>query len=109
MKLLSDTFHQNIEENDPLAALAQHLGVVGHVHLSENHRGPAGSGHIPFTAVLEVLTTGNYDGRIVFEGFNGRVPALARATCIWRQIAPSPKAFAARTAATLLGVAAAGD
>ena len=109
MKLLSDTFHQNIEENDPLAALAQHLGVVGHVHLSENHRGPAGSGHIPFSAVLEVLTTGNYGGRIVFEGFNGRVPALARATCIWRQVSPSPEAFAARTAAALLGVAAAGD
>lgn len=104
-RLLSDTFHQNIEEDDPLEALRRHLGVVGHVHLSENHRGPAGSGHIPFPAVLGVLEDGGYGGRLVFEGFNAHVRALARATCIWRPAAPSPEAFAARTAETLLGTA----
>ncbi len=102
LSLVSDTFHQNIEEDDPLGALRRHLKWVAHVHFSENHRGPAGSGHIPFPAVLDLLRHGGYRGRFVFEGFNGRVPALARATRIWRPGAASPRAFAEQTASALL-------
>lgn len=100
--LLSDTFHQNIEENDPMAALRAHLPWVGHAHFSENHRGPVGSGHIPWEAVVAVMDQGGYTGRVIVEGFNGRLGALARATCLWRPLAASPVDFAARTAARLL-------
>ena len=100
--LLADTFHQNIEEADPLAAWREHLPWFGHVHLSENHRGPIGSGHIDWAAVLRVLDEGRYVGRMVVEGFNGRIRELARATCIWRALAEGPEAYAGRSAAYLL-------
>jgi D-psicose/D-tagatose/L-ribulose 3-epimerase len=99
--LLADTYHQQIEEADPVAALRAHLSQVGHVHLSENHRGPVGTGHIPWSEVVGALDTGGYAGRAVVEGFNGRVAALARATCIWRPRAASPDDYAAASAAAL--------
>jgi len=102
LRLLSDTFHQNIEEDDPLAALRAQAGVLGHVHLSENHRGPIGSGHVPWPAVLAGLRAVGYAGRLVVEAFNGHVAEIARATCIWRPLADSPGAFAVRSAAHLL-------
>ncbi len=99
--LLADTYHENIEEQDPLGALERHLPWVGHVHLSENHRGPVGSGHIPWGGVAAVLDAAGYSGRAVVEGFNAHVPTLARATCIWRAPASSPEAFAAASAQQL--------
>ena len=104
LSLLADTFHQNIEEADPLDALARHMTQVGHVHCSENHRGPIGSGHIPWAEVVAVLRGKGYSGRMVVEGFNARVPQLARATCLWRPLADSPEAFAARSAEYLRGL-----
>ena len=102
VSLLADTFHQNIEEGDPLGSWREHLAGIGHVHLSENHRGPIGSGHIDWGAVLRVLDEGGYRGRMVVEGFNGRIRELARATCIWRQLADGPEEYAARSAGYLL-------
>lgn len=96
--LLTDTYHLNIEEADPVAALRRHLRYVGHVHLSENHRGPVGSGHVPWEAVARALADGGYAGRAVVEGFNGRLPELTRATCLWCPPARSPEEFAARSA-----------
>lgn len=101
LALLADTYHQNIEEAEPVAALRRHLGQIGHVHLSENNRGPVGGGHIPWSAVLGALEDGGYAGRVVVEGFNGRVPELARATCIWRPRAGSPEEYAQASAASL--------
>lgn len=104
LRLLSDTFHQNIEEADPVGTLRAHLPWIGHAHFSENHRGPAGSGHIPWAQIVAALEAGAYGGRVVVEGFNGRVRALARATCIWRPVAASPDEFAERSALRLLAL-----
>jgi D-psicose/D-tagatose/L-ribulose 3-epimerase len=101
LRLLADTFHQNIEEDDPLAALRAHLGLVGHVHLSENHRGPVGTGHVPWPEVLRQLRAGGYAGKMVVESFAGHIPEIARATCLWRPLAASPEDFAARSLAYL--------
>ena len=39
---LYDTFHANIEEKDPVGAIARTIGQINHVHLSENDRGTPG-------------------------------------------------------------------
>src|SRR6185312_9706074 len=44
--LLSDTFHQHIEEVESPAALKAAGDVVIHVHASENHRGTPGQGQV---------------------------------------------------------------
>ncbi len=101
LALTADTFHQNIEEANLLESWQAHLSVIGHVHFSENHRGPIGTGHIPWPDVVALLEEGGYRGRIVVEGFNGRVPELARATCIWHPRADSPEDFATHSAERL--------
>jgi D-psicose/D-tagatose/L-ribulose 3-epimerase len=43
-----DTFHANIEEKNPMAAIDTVFatGKLNHVHISENDRGTPGRGHI---------------------------------------------------------------
>lgn len=92
--VLFDTFHANIEEDDPIAALrglGQHLI---HVHLSENHRGIPGSGHVPFRGVAEALRDAGYSGYAVIESFASSIPELVKATAMWRDFAESPDEFA---------------
>ena len=92
--LLADTFHQNIEERDPVAALRAALPAVNHVHFSGNDRGPVGTGHLPWRALADVLTDGGYDGIVTFETFAGHIPQLAEATAIWRPLHASPEDYA---------------
>jgi D-psicose/D-tagatose/L-ribulose 3-epimerase len=87
--LLFDTFHANIEEKDPVGALAAHVGLIGHVHVSENDRGTPGKGHVPFAATFKALKAGGYDGWLTIEAFGRALPALATATRVWRDFFPS--------------------
>ena len=94
VRLLLDTFHMNVEEDDLPAAIRRARACVGHVHLSENHRGSVGAGHIPWRAVIAALREIGYEGLAVVESFSSRLEELARATCIWRDLAPSEEALA---------------
>ncbi len=99
--VLLDTFHANIEEED-LAAAFRSLGPhLIHVHLSENHRGIPGCGHVPFAAVLAALAAMRYDGCAVVESFAASIPEIAAATAMWRDYAASPDEFAQRSIAYL--------
>ncbi len=83
---LYDTFHANIEERDPLAALRSTLPQVSHIHLSENHRGTMGRGHIDFAAVLGALVQDGYRDWVVIEAFGHALPEIAAATRVWRPL-----------------------
>ena len=87
--LLYDTFHANIEEQDPVGALAAHLPLVNHVHLAENDRGTPGKGHVPWSATFKALRAAGYDGWLTIEAFGTALPALAAATKVWRDFFPS--------------------
>ena len=50
-----DTFHANIEEKDPIAAIAALGRHLSYVHISENDRGTPGRGHIDFAATFKAL------------------------------------------------------
>jgi D-psicose/D-tagatose/L-ribulose 3-epimerase len=86
--ILYDTFHANIEEQDPIGSIALNSGVIRHVHISENDRGTPGKGHIDFEAVCKMLRTIGYDGWLTIEAFGSALPALAAATKVWRDFFP---------------------
>lgn len=82
--LAYDAFHANIEETDPLGAIDRFHPVIGHVHLSENHRGAPGSGHLPLAETVRRFLDHGYDGWFVVEAFGTALPDLAAATRCWR-------------------------
>jgi D-psicose/D-tagatose/L-ribulose 3-epimerase len=86
--ILYDTFHSNIEEQDPIGCIALNSSVIKHVHISENDRGTPGQGHIDFEAVCRMLRTTGYDGWLTIEAFGNALPALAAATKVWRDFFP---------------------
>lgn len=90
VKAMYDTFHANIEEKDPVAAIAIIRPHMVHVHISENDRGTPGKGHVPWQATYGALRASGYDGWLTIEAFGRAMPALAAATRVWRDFAPSP-------------------
>jgi D-psicose/D-tagatose/L-ribulose 3-epimerase len=86
--VLYDTFHANIEEKDPVAALKK-IGKkwLVHVHTCENDRGIPGSGHVPWDATMKALKQMKYDGWLTIESFVPAIKELARAASIWRPLA----------------------
>lgn len=86
---LYDTFHSNIEEKDPVGAIAPNIKQIIHVHLSENDRGTPGKGHVPWDATLKALKSGGYDGWYVIEAFGRALAPVAAATRVWRDFFPN--------------------
>ena len=97
MGALYDTFHANIEESDPVAALLENAHVVGHVHISESHRGVPGSGHVNWPAIFPALKQMNYRGWLTVEVFGRAVPAFAAAARVWRDLAEGRSAVCRRS------------
>lgn len=83
-----DTFHANIEEKDPTAALkkvgAKHLM---HVHACENDRGIPGTGHVPWEGFFKTLKQLKYNRWMTIESFVPAIKELAAAAAIWRPLA----------------------
>jgi D-psicose/D-tagatose/L-ribulose 3-epimerase len=84
-----DTFHANIEEKDPPAALASIKNELIHFHISENDRGTPGAGHVQWRETFKTLRQINYDGWLTIEAFSRVLPELAAATRVWRDFFPS--------------------
>jgi D-psicose/D-tagatose/L-ribulose 3-epimerase len=83
-----DTFHSNIEEKDPVAAIRTIRKHLVHVHVSENDRGTPGKGHVPWEATYRALRAAKYDGWLTIEAFGRAMPAVAAATRVWRDFFP---------------------
>lgn len=67
IKMLADLYHMNIEENNIIKAAEDNLNNIGCFHVSENHRGVPGSGHLPFKELIKMLKKNNYDGYLDIE------------------------------------------
>jgi D-psicose/D-tagatose/L-ribulose 3-epimerase len=89
VKAMYDTFHSNIEEKDPVAAIKTIKRHMIHVHISENDRGTPGKGHVPWDATYKALRAAKYDGWLTIEAFGRAIPALAAATRVWRDFFPN--------------------
>lgn len=92
IRAMYDTFHANIEEADPIAALTRNRAEVVHIHLSENDRGVPGRGNIPWAETFAAIRDIGYDDWLTIESFGRGLPDLAAATKVWRDFAESPEA-----------------
>lgn len=81
-----DTFHMNIEEASPPAAIRLAGDRLGYFHVGESNRGFLGDGVIDFDPIFDALLDINYERDIVFESFSTQVvdEALSLACGIWR-------------------------
>lgn len=59
--LLADLFHMNIEEVDLAAAIRVGGQHIGHIHLVDSNRRPAGLGHLEFAPIATALREINYE------------------------------------------------
>jgi D-psicose/D-tagatose/L-ribulose 3-epimerase len=92
VKAMYDTFHCNIEEQDPIGAFTKSLRHIVHVHISENDRGVPGRGNIPWKKTFSVIRDSGYDGWLTIEAFGRGLKDLAAATKVWRDFAETPEA-----------------
>jgi D-psicose/D-tagatose/L-ribulose 3-epimerase len=89
-----DTFHMHLEEKNSAEAIRQAGDKIFHFHASENDRGVPGTGQVYWKEVAQALKDVKYDGPVVIESFTSQVKEIARAVCIWREVAPSQDAIA---------------
>jgi sugar phosphate isomerase/epimerase len=67
VRVAPDTYHMNIEEADPAAALVEAAQWIGHVQLSDSNRLEPGAGHIDWSLTLGTLDAIDYQGTLAFE------------------------------------------
>jgi D-psicose/D-tagatose/L-ribulose 3-epimerase len=96
-----DTHHAHLEERDLCAAIRASGATLGHVQLSENHRGTPGTGQVAFGAVLATLAEIDYSGWLVVEAFSRQDPAFGSMLRIWRDLDEGPESVLAAGAALL--------
>jgi D-psicose/D-tagatose/L-ribulose 3-epimerase len=92
--LMIDTYHMNIEEADPSAALTLAGPYIKHVQVSGTNRGAPGSDHFDWPRFLAALAATGYRGALCIESFAAGNEAIATAAAIWRPLAPSQDALA---------------
>ena len=101
-----DTFHMNIEEKDPAAAIRHAGDRLVHVQVCGNDRGTPGSDHIDWRSLAAAFRAVRYDGPICIESFTAENQTIARAASIWRPLAPSQDRLASDGLAFLRGLLA---
>ncbi len=92
--VMLDSFHMTLEERDLEQAFRACGSKLVHVQVSENYRGPPGSGQTRWDSFKRGLDAINYRGGVAIESFTPSVASLADAVCIWRLLAPSQDQFA---------------
>jgi sugar phosphate isomerase/epimerase len=67
LKVMADTFHMNIEEDDPAVAIRAVGELIGHVQLGDSARFQPGTGHVDFAAEFAALKEVGFDGWAAME------------------------------------------
>jgi sugar phosphate isomerase/epimerase len=67
VKLAPDTYHMNIEEADPAAALQDAAAYIGHVQASDSNRLEPGAGNIDWALFGATLQSIGYQGTVALE------------------------------------------
>ena len=89
-----DTHHAHIEEDDPRAALRGCASTLGHVQLSESHRGVLGAGQVRWQETFAALREARYDGWLVVESFSRSDPEFGAMLRIWRDLSAGAESVA---------------
>lgn len=86
VKVMLDTFHMNIEEDNLAEAIDTAGGLLGHFHTGECNRKVPGQGRMPWKEIGDALRKINYDGYVVMEPFVRRGGQIEKDIHIWREI-----------------------
>lgn len=62
-----DTFHLNIEDADPVAAIRSAGDRLYDLHIADTNRGTPGQGHFPWAATIDALRAMGYQGCLTAE------------------------------------------
>lgn len=89
VKIMLDTFHMNIEEDDLCAAIRLAGDKLGHFHVGENNRRLPGKGNMPWHAIGESLRSIGYDKNIVMEPFVRMGGKIGSDIKVWRDMSRS--------------------
>ena len=73
---------------------AELVSARDRLHACENDRGIPGTGQVNWTGIAQALKEVNYQGTVVIESFTPQVKSIAKAVCIWREIAPDQDSIA---------------
>ena len=67
IRVVGDTYHMNIEEDDPCRSLAEAAPYLAHMQISDSNRNQPGTGHLDWAAQLAALDAVGYDGYLALE------------------------------------------
>ncbi|MDY0984457.1 sugar phosphate isomerase/epimerase [Microbacterium sp. CFBP9023] len=95
--LALDTYHLNIEEKKPAEAIRAAGSAIAHVQVCGSDRGTVGDDHTDWPEILRALDEADYRGPLGLESFTGENATIAVAASVWRPLAASQDALAARS------------
>lgn len=86
VRLLLDTFHMNIEEDNIPDAFRRAGEWLAHVHVGEGNRKLPGMGSLPWDEIGQALRDINYDGMVVMEPFMKAGGKIGSDIKVWRDL-----------------------
>jgi D-psicose/D-tagatose/L-ribulose 3-epimerase len=86
VKIMLDTFHMNIEEDNLAGAIRLAGDKLGHLHLGEGNRKVPGKGSMPWNEIGLALRDINYQGAAVMEPFVMQGGGIGQDIKIWRDL-----------------------
>ena len=86
VKIMLDTFHMNIEEDDMAEAILLAGDKLGHFHVGENNRRLPGKGGMPWYQIGSALRAIGYDRNIVMEPFVKSGGGVGSDSKVWRDL-----------------------
>lgn len=89
VKVMLDTYHMLLEEDDIPAAIRLAGGRLGHFHVGENNRRVPGQGlYMDWTGMGQALRDIGYTGNVVMEPFVIHGGEVGQDIRIWRDLLP---------------------
>ncbi len=86
VKVMLDTFHMNIEEDNIAAAIRKAGNQLCHLHLGERNRQVPGKGTMPWDEIGQALRDINYQHAAVMEPFVMPGGTVGNEIKVWRNI-----------------------
>lgn len=89
VKIMLDTFHMSIEEDNMADAVRKAGKDLCHLHLGEQNRRVPGKGTIDWAALGQALRDINYQGAAVMEPFVLSGGTIGKEIHVWRDLVPN--------------------
>ena len=86
VKIMLDTFHMNIEEDNIGAAIRMAGNRLGHFHIGEQNRRVPGKGSMPWGEIGQSLREIHYEGGVVMEPFVMSGGVIGKEIKVWRDL-----------------------